>query len=182
MKPLLSAIIIFLLIGAACHRQPIDCIRPYTTKEQTFIDSIEATGLEVKINRFNYSYTGDSLKQCGMHLTTDYTVYVYGESFEKIKNLDTMRVKTRLIATQAYTYLMENHLISYMSEVEVIVTSGSPKKFDTIGSPFYSSIFKKSDLEAYCGFYIKDNGSHFSREKVTDQTDTLAIFEEHLIM
>jgi len=172
----LLTVTISIIIGCD-PKQRINCVRPYTEKEQNFIKSFEKNDIRVELNRFNYyPFSKDSLMLVGS-MTDTYSHYFYDESVENVLNLDSMRTKTRAIAQVLYTQIMSDFIIMYNSKIVIDIKSKRAKKHRNFGI-LYSATFEKKDLESYCGFYIKDNGTHFSRGKSTSKSDTLTITKE----
>jgi len=176
----LLTVIISIIIGCD-PKQRINCVRPYTEKEQNFIKSLEKNDIRVELNRFNYyPFSKDSLDACSGSMNDTYSIYIHDDEYENVNNLDSMRTKTRLIAQKLYTDVMADSIIMYTSEIVVRIASKRGNKQGE-SRMRYTAKFKKTDLEGYCGFYIKDNDTHFSREKSSHKEDTLTIFQEFLI-
>jgi hypothetical protein len=179
---LLFLLIFVLIIDNSCRRLEIDCNRPFTENEIIFIDSLKGTisnnKAEIEINRFNFYYSGDSVKYCSMYITNNYIVNIYNEPEENIKNIHTMRNKVTTIAKQLYTVVVEDSILYW---TETFYIGFNSKRIETDTTAFYGIGYNvkidKRKLENYCGYRIIERGDGFTRDYTIDKTDSL-IFEE----
>ncbi|WP_300664106.1 hypothetical protein [Fluviicola sp.] len=175
-----------IIIGLSCKREKIHCIRPYTQKELRFISDFSIKGFKVELNRFNYSYSGDSLEVCARYLTDLYTIRIENEPMTGIQNIDSMQAKARQIASEFYGEIIEDSILVQTAKIVVhISTKILEKKLDPKNSKSpayedassYSATFRKKDLESYCGFRITEHKNKIIREKV-EKTTNLPLFSE----
>ncbi len=164
----------------SCVRE-YNCVRPYTKKEKKFVDSLETNGIKVSLFRFNYKAPDERVQACGWR--TDYSVEIFNEKYETINNLDSIRFKTRAIASELFNHVIEDSLLVFIPEIKISVSSKKTKKYSSYGN-IYQATFIKEDLESFCGFTVKGKYNRtfkdvFYREKVNIKWDTLNIYEEH---
>ncbi len=164
-----------ILIIASCSRKEIDCIRPYTAKEISFVDSLKKQNLKVELSRFNYGYMGGSLDACMMYLTGTYSISINNYDFDKINNLDTIREVARQLAIEVFSNVIEDidyvktdniesSVLKNTDDINVLIQSKKRKEVDQFGNRF-TAIFLKSDLEEY----------------LRKEVDSLRIDKEYLI-
>lgn len=182
-KSIIVLLLVFLvIIGFSCKRANIDCVRPFTKKEVVFIDSLKSTipnnKAEIEISRFNFYYSGDSVKHCSMYTNSNYVVNIYNEPEENIKNVKIMRNKVETIAKQLYTVVVEDSILYW---TETFYIGFNSKRIETDTTSFYGIGYDvkidKRKLENYCGYRIIENGDGFIRDYTIQKSDSL-IFEE----
>ncbi len=185
MKKIIPFVSVF-IIGLSCTQNEIDCIRPYTQKELRFISDFSTKGLKVELDRFNYSYSGDSMDVCARYLTDSYVIRIENESMNAILDIDSMQLRTREVASKFYREIIEDSILIYTSEVVVhISTKTLTKKLNPkdaksasyTSSSYYEATFRKEDLESYCGFQVIEHNNKTIRKKV-ERTALLPLFSE----
>lgn len=180
---------ISLIVGSSCNRSEVQCIRPYTKLESAFIAEYNKNGFDVKLERFNYPYGGDSVSYCTNHITDSYRISIKNEFVRVVENVDSMRLITRDIASRFYMNIVEDSILFYTDNFVVDISSkvvqkayGAKNSNSTVieMKSYYSVEFKKEDLEEFCEFRVIESNNKLVREKVAKTRPDLPVFSESI--
>ncbi len=180
MKKIFYFILFFCCYG--CFHKETDCIRPYTKEEKSVITEFKNKGLDISLERFNYECDADNINTCGKYLTDTYTITINDVSDSLLKNTDSLRHKSREIASLFFKKIISDSIILYTSKIEISFQQFST--FSNTENPkdkFYDAVFKKEDLQNFTGFKVIEKNNKLVRKLIKNKSKNLFIFKEVIL-
>lgn len=165
-------LLIISILHFSCEPPAPECIpRPYTKREQFFVDSLENLGVRVTLSRW------DNIP-CDLFNDGAYTVFIDELDEDVIYDVDSLRNASRILARQLYNEIIEDSIVFIMPKMIFSYQNKNTLK-NGENSDHLEIVIQKSDLEKTFGKKIIEKGkNNFEVIKVKVLYDTLPINEQ----
>jgi hypothetical protein len=172
----LSFICVFSVFQNSCmnSNEPKCILRPFTISENKFIDSLITHCDSIELIRWNN-------QACDWMNDGNYDVYFNGMYVDKqLYEVDSLRIEANKIAVHLFKNVIEDSILYKTPLLKIIYYSkdnprtGEHSNLEFDYSPAHNYyVYKKSDLENYCGFKVCVNDGVFSRKYHEVSSDSI---------